>query len=289
MSVYELIFPTFNRQRYRGNWMHSTLISSWARSVILLVGVSLGLGATGLAQSTGAGRTRWAQGSDAGPLMRVVDEMWRGSSSHARLTMRVKTRRYQRSMSMDSWTEGKEKSLVKIISPKKDRGIATLKVERNIWNYLPKINRITKIPSNMMMGSWMGSHFTNDDLVKESAFESDYKSTISFVGRRDGTELYAVTSLPRPNAAVVWGKVVTEINQKSLLPLRAIYFDEDGKQARTLVFSEVRTFGKRVLPTRLSLTPADKPGESTVLIYEAMEFDVTPPQGTFSLRTLRGR
>ncbi|MEE8434047.1 MAG: outer membrane lipoprotein-sorting protein [bacterium] len=255
-----------------------------------LVGLSL-LGAM-LAATLLAGASVWAQekrSGDAAALMRRVDELWRGASSHAVLTMTVKTRRYSRAMTMDSWSQGKEKSLVRILSPKKDRGIATLKVNRNIWNYLPKINRITKIPSNMMMGSWMGSHFTNDDLVKESSFETDYQSKITYEGMRNGKSIYEVTSLPRPDAPVVWGKVVTVIERKTLLPLRAVYFDEDGARARTLVFSEPRRFGKRTLPARLELTPEGKPGESTVLLYREINFDVTFPRGLFSLRALRRR
>jgi outer membrane lipoprotein-sorting protein len=230
---------------------------------------------------------RAADAVDADALMRRVDELWRGKSSHAQMTMTVKTDRYERSMTMEAWSEGTQKSLVKILAPKKDRGIATLKVERNIWNYLPKINRVTKIPPSMMMGSWMGSHFTNDDLVKESSFADDYTSTITFRGRRGGRAVYEVTSIPRPQAVVVWGKVVMEIEQDTLLPLRAAYYDEDGKVARTLAFEDAKTFDGRRLPARLVLTPADKPGESTTIVYEGIRFDVRLAPDLFTLRGLR--
>jgi outer membrane lipoprotein-sorting protein len=226
---------------------------------------------------------------DVDALMRRVDELWRGESSHARMTMTVKTDRYERSMSMEGWSEGTEKSLVKILEPKKDRGIATLKVEKNIWNYLPKINRVTKIPPSMMMGSWMGSHFTNDDLVKESSYEQDYASKLTFAGVRDGARIYEITSTPRPDAAVVWGKVVTEIEQESLLPIKALYFDEQGQVAREMTFDDLRTLDGRKLPTRLVLRPMDKPGEHTTIVYQAIEFDVKLPPGLFTLQGLRAQ
>jgi outer membrane lipoprotein-sorting protein len=225
---------------------------------------------------------------DASALMRKVDELWRGRSSHAQMSMTVKTERYERTMTLEAWSEGKEKSLVKILAPKKDRGIATLKVERNIWNYLPKINRVTKIPPSMMMGSWMGSHFSNDDLVRESSFEDDYESTLTFSGERGGRRLYEVTSRPRPEAVVVWGKVVMEIEQDTLLPVRAVYYDEDGQVAREMRFEAPRTFDGRQLPTRLVLRPADKPSEFTRVVYEAIRFDIPLPADLFSLRGLRG-
>jgi len=224
---------------------------------------------------------------DVQELMRRVDELWRGKSSHAQMTMTVKTARYERSMTMEAWSQGTEKSLVKILAPKKDRGIASLKVEKNIWNYLPKINRVTKIPPSMMMGSWMGSHFTNDDIVKESSYEEDYTSSITFAGQRNGQRIYEVTSLPRPDAAVVWGKVVTEILQDSLMPVRGLYYDEQGQVAREMVFEEPRTFDGRKLPTRLVLRPMDKPDEHTIVTYDAIEFDVKLPPDLFSLRGLR--
>lgn len=230
---------------------------------------------------------RAAEIPDAETLMRRVDELWRGKSSHAQMTMVVKTARYERTMTMEAWSEGTKKSLVKILEPKKDRGIATLKVDKNIWNYLPKINRVTKIPPSMMMGSWMGSHFTNDDLVKESSYEEDYASTLTFAGERGGRKIYEVTSLPRPEAVVVWGKVVTEIEQDTLLPVRAEYYDEDGKVAREMTFEEPRTFDGRRLPTRLVLKPTDKPGESTTVLYDGIRFDLQLPAQLFSLRGLR--
>ena len=112
-------------------------------------------------------------------ILDYVDELWRGKTSHATMTMTVKTRRYERAMTMESWSKGKDYSLIVIRKPKKDQNISTLKVKENIWNYLPKINRVTKVPSSMMSGSWMGSHFTNDDLVKDSSFVDEVTATFS--------------------------------------------------------------------------------------------------------------
>ena len=230
-----------------------------------------------------------AQATDIDELMRTIDRMWRGDTSHATMSMTVKTRRYERTMTMEAWSKGKEHSLFVIHEPIKDRGIATLKVEENIWNYLPKINRVTKVPASMMSGSWMGSHFTNDDLVKESTYEDDYDSTISFEGERDGRLIYEVTSLPKPDAAVVWGKVVMIIEQKRLIPITATYYDEDGIQVRVMNFDQVEEVNGRSIPMRMSLVPDDKPDESTVIDYHAIAFDMPLDNNLFSLRSLKQR
>jgi len=222
-------------------------------------------------------------------LIHHIDELWRGETSRANMTMTVKTRRYARSMTWEAWSRGKGYSLVVIREPVKDRGIATLKVIGNIWNYLPKINRVTKVPSSMMSGSWMGSHFTNDDLVKESTYEDDYNSSITFEGKRDGKLIYEISSLPKPNAAVVWGKVVMEIDQQTLAPYRARYFDEEGALIRTLSFDQDRTIDGRAVPMRLSLQPEDKPEESTVILYQDIRFGVPLEAGFFSLQNLQKR
>ena len=205
------------------------------------------------------------------------------------MSMTVKTRRYERTMTMEAWSRGKDYSLVLIREPVKDRGIATLKVKDNIWNYLPKINRVTKVPSSMMSGSWMGSHFTNDDLVKESTFEDDYNSSITFEGERDGKQIYEMTALPKPDAAVVWGKVVMLIGQQTLAPFKAFYYDEDGVLIRTLTFDQPREIDGRSVPMRMSLQPEDKPEESTVIVYHSIEFGVPLEESFFSLQSLKQR
>ena len=226
---------------------------------------------------------------DIKELTRHIDELWRGDTSHATMTMTVKTQRYERSMTMEAWSRGKDYSLVVIRQPIKDKGIATLKVKENIWNYLPKINRVTKVPSSMMSGSWMGSHFTNDDLVKESTIEDDYTSSISFEGKRDGVNIYELTSIPKEDAAVVWGRVVMEIVQKTLSPYRALYYDEEGLLIRTMTFDQPKIINKRTVPMRLILQPKDKPEESTVIVYKDIILDVPLAYSFFSLQNLQRR
>jgi hypothetical protein len=226
---------------------------------------------------------------DIDELMTHIDRLWRGDTSKADMTMTVKTRRYERTMSMEAWSRGKDYSLVVIRSPVKDRGIATLKVKENIWNYLPKINRVTKVPASMMSGSWMGSHFTNDDLVKESTYVDDYDSQISFEGERDGTLIYEVTSIPKPDAAVVWGKVVMTIRQDNYAPVSAIYFDEEGIRVRVMDFDKIEEVSGRAIPMRMILIPEDKPGESTVVEYTSIDFGMELEENFFSLRNLKQR
>ena len=220
-------------------------------------------------------------------LLDEIDDLWRGQSSEAVLGMTVKTAHYTRSMKMRAWSKGKEKTLVRILEPLKEKGTATLKSENHVYTYLPKTDRTIRLTSGMMLGSWMGSHFTNDDLVKESRLREDYEAKISFEGERGGAKLIELTLAPRPDAAVVWGKIVMEIGADDHLPRRAIYYDEDQQVARTMTYSEIAVLGGRKAPSLMRMVPEDKKGEYTELRYDSLQFDREIPDSFFSLGNLR--
>jgi hypothetical protein len=222
-------------------------------------------------------------------IMNYIDDLWRGTSSRATMTMHVKTDRWERTITMTGWSLDRDYSLVRILSPKKEADTATLKVGNDIYNYLPKTDRTIKITSGMMMGSWMGSHFTNDDLVKESRLSQDYDLRIVFEGMRNGVDIWEIELIPKPDAAVVWGKILFSVRQDNRMPLEALYFDDDGDLVRTMTFSEFQTMDNRLLPARMRLTPEDHPGEYTEMIYQDITFDLELDPSFFSLQNLRKR
>jgi outer membrane lipoprotein-sorting protein len=215
-----------------------------------------------------------------------VDRLLRGESSVGTVTMEISTVNWQRTLSMQIWSLGTEHALIRVNKPEKEAGTATLKVGNNIWHYLPKVNRTIKIPTSMMVASWMGSHFTNDDLVKDSRLIRDYFIAISFEGERDGTQVYEFILMPKPEAAVVWGKIVLQVRQADLMPMWQQFYDEDGKLVREMVLSDYKVMGGRLVPTRMVVRPADKPGEQTMITYDDLTFDVAISEDTFSLRNL---
>jgi len=236
-------------------------------------------------------QTATAQSSEltADEILDKVDDLYRGDSSQGTMTMTIKTEHWTRELTLEYWSLGKEKSLFRILAPKKEKGTATLKCDRDIWNYLPKVNRTIKLPSSMMSQSWMGSHFTNDDLVKESRFTDDYTFEKSFDGERDGQNIIEITCIPHEDAAVVWGKVIVIVEQDSFIPLEISYYDEDMELARTMRFSDVKDIGDRKLPVSMIVIPADKPDESTEVTYDEINFNVEIDEEFFSLRNLQDR
>jgi outer membrane lipoprotein-sorting protein len=223
-----------------------------------------------------------AEGSVAS-LLKHIDDLYRGTSSHAEVTMRVKTEYFERELTMEAWSKGSEASLIKILAPKKERGITTLKAGKEIWNYLPKTNRVIKVPSSMMAANWMGSHFTNDDLVKESRYSDDYDCS-----EKSGTStVITIECLPKEDAAVVWGRVDLDVAAQTKLPMEVRYYDEDFTLVRTMIFDEVNDLGGRKIPARLRMVPEDKPGEETVVTYKKIRFDLELEDNMFSIRSLK--
>ncbi len=218
-----------------------------------------------------------------------ADRILRGDSSRGTATMEVVTEHWSRSITMDVWSLGTEYSLVRVTQPAKEAGTGTLKAERDIWNYLPKVDRTIKIPASMMSGSWMGSHFTNDDLVKDSRLIDQYDIEMSFHGERDGETVWEFKLTPKPDAPVVWGHIEYVIRQQDSMPLSARYYNEDGELSRTMEFTDFKDMGGRVVPAVMNMYPADKPGERTSMIYRELEFDVDIDQSFFSLQSLKRR
>jgi hypothetical protein len=216
-------------------------------------------------------------------LVRDVEQQYHGTSSHALTIMQVRTAYWERTLEMEAWSLGRDYFLVRILEPAKERGVATLKRDREVWNYLPKVDRTIKVPPSMMGGSWMGSHITNDDLVKASHVDQDY----TFRLLEESADHWLIECVPRPEAAVVWGKIVYRLRKSPRVPEQIDYFDEDQQRVREILFSEVRTLGDRTVPLRLTVTPLDKPGEQTVLQYRELTFGVPVDQGFFNLRSLQ--
>jgi outer membrane lipoprotein-sorting protein len=218
-------------------------------------------------------------------LLNATDDIQRGTSSAAVLQMEVKTARYERKVTLRVWSKGADKSLIVIEAPSKDKGIATLKDGDNIWNYLPKVDRTVKVPSGMMSGSWMGSHFSNDDLVKQNRLADEFTAVIE-ARPTGGVGSWVLRLTPKPDAPVVWGAVVVTVSAE-IIPESIEYFDEDGALARSMRFDKVQDIAGHKVPMVMTLIPADKPDERTRVTYQSLEFDVELQDSLFTLQGLR--
>ncbi len=228
-----------------------------------------------------------ANAQDIKEIIKKADEKFRGASSEAVMTMIIERPTWSREVTMKSWSLGDEYSLIYIIAPAKEKGQVFLKRQKEMWNYVPNIERMIKIPPSMMMQSWMGSDFTNDDLVRESSVVNDYNHKLVGEEKVHGYNCYKVELIPLDDAPVVWGKVNMWISKGELYWLKGEYFDEDGILVNTELLTDIKQMDDRKIPTRLEMIPANEPGNRTIIIFKSMKFSVKIEESFFSQQNMR--
>jgi hypothetical protein len=224
---------------------------------------------------------------EAERIVKKIDSLYRSDASEALVEMEIVTPHWKRTLKMRAWSAGLDKTFIRILEPLKEAGISTLRIGQEMWNYLPKIDKIMKIPPSMMMSSWMGSDFTNDDLVKEFTFIDSYHFEMTKPEAPEPGLLY-VKCIPKEGLPIVWGSIVIAVRQDNDLPVWERYYDEKGNLMRDVTYREPKTFGNRRIPSVMELVPKTKEGQKTILRYLEAQFDVKLDPEIFSLRNLRG-
>ena len=214
-----------------------------------------------------------------------LDELYRSSSSHSVMTMTVVRERGTRELTLEAWTQGEEEALIVIRSPAREAGTATLMTDEGLWNYAPRADRLIRIPTGLLSESWMGSHFTNDDLMRETSYDDDYDTELSWT-ERDGERLLVVTLTPKPDAPVVYTRILFFLTPEDWIPTREEFYDE-GELIRYMVFDRVEEVSGRPIPMRMTLRPMDEPDERTVMEYQELQLDAAVDADLFTRRGLR--
>jgi len=228
-----------------------------------------------------------AQTLTAKEIITQADNLQRGENNKGEMSMTIIRPKWQRTITMKTWSKGRDYSMTYITSPVKDKGQVFLKRNSEMWNWVPTINRMIKIPPSMMSQGWMGSDYSNDDILKESSIVVDYTHKIIGSETLQEIECYKIELTPKENAAVVWGKVIKWISKDEYWQLKTEYFDEDEELIRTEMASEVKLFGDRRLPSKLEIIPADKPGQRTVVHIISSNFNVKLDEGFFSQQNMK--
>jgi len=224
---------------------------------------------------------------DVDAVVAHFEDLYRADTSEADVELIITKPRRTRTMRMQIWTRGKEHALIVVTAPPREKDTATLKVERNLWNYLPRIRRTIRIPPSMMLASWMGSDFTNDDLVREASFINDY--SYAFMGETKDAEGWLIRFDAKPDVPGLWSRFDLVVDKQDLLPLRAEYFERRGDSARMLHWSNVKVLDGRKIPVHMTLIPNDKPNQKTELIYHDLKFNTEVSDHMFSLSELERR
>ncbi|HEX7358728.1 MAG TPA: outer membrane lipoprotein-sorting protein [Ignavibacteriaceae bacterium] len=224
---------------------------------------------------------------DATEIVKKADQLMRASSSYSEISMEIIKPDWSRKMSMKVWALEPDYSLIYITEPARDKGTVTLKRKNEVWNWLPSAQKVIKIPPSMMLQSWMGSDFTNDDLVRESSVIKDYTHKLIGEEKFNGMNCYKIQLIPKPEAGVVWGKIITWIEKETYLQPRVEYYDEDGFLVKKFMGSDLKKMDGRNIFTHWEMIPEDKPGNKTVMDYYKIQFNIKTEESFYSEQNMK--
>ena len=229
-----------------------------------------------------------AFGQDATEIVRKADEKWNGEkSSQGMMTMTIVRPTWERTIQFKIWSMGRDYSMTLITSPAKEKGQAFLKRKTEMWNWMPSISRMIKLPPSMMADGWMGSDYTNDDILKESSIVVDFTHKIVGSETIDGYDCWKIEMHPKEDAAVVWGKIIKWISKDEYLMMKSEYYDEDEYLVKTEYGSDVKTMDGRKIPSRIEIVPADKENQKTVVVIDIIKFNVPMQDSFFSVQNIK--
>lgn len=220
-------------------------------------------------------------------IVKKADENMRGKTSVADIDILIIRPGWKRKMNMKAWSKGDDYSMILVKSPAKEKGTAFLKRIKEVWNWVPSIERTIKLPPSMMSQSWMGTDFTNDDLVKEASTVQDYDHKILGKENLNGKETYKIEMIPKPDAAIVWEKVIVWIDNRDFLQLKAEFYDEDGELVNVMNSGEIKMMGGRKITSEVEMIPVDKEGYKTMIIYNDIVFDKEINDNFFTTRNMK--
>ncbi|MBN1252657.1 MAG: outer membrane lipoprotein-sorting protein [Bacteroidales bacterium] len=224
---------------------------------------------------------------NATEIIKNANDKERGTTNKAEMTMTIQRPTWSRTVKFKSWGKGREYSMTIITYPAKEKGQTFLKRKNELWNWNPTISRMIKLPPSMMSQGWMGSDYTNDDILKESSIVVDYNHKIIGNEAVSGYDCYKIEMIPKEEAIVVWGKVIKWISKTDFLQLKSVYYDEDGYIVKTEIGKDVKKIGGRLLPTKIEIIPEDESGNKTIVILNSAEFDIPIEETFFSQQNMK--
>ena len=220
-------------------------------------------------------------------IIEKADEKYRGKSSYSEMTIDILRPKWSKQMKIKGWSKGTKFSVSMVTSPAKEKGTVFLMRDKEVWNYMPTIDRTIKFPPSMMLQNWMGTDLTNDDLVKQSSILEDYTHKITGEEVKEGYMCWLIELTPKEDAPVVWGKVLIWVDQSEYMMLQSDYYDEDDFLVNQMIGSDVKDFSGKKLPSKLRVVPIENKGQETILTYDTLEFDLKIPDQYFTTNYIK--
>jgi outer membrane lipoprotein-sorting protein len=227
-----------------------------------------------------------AAAQDARSILKSAFDNWRADSSHAVTEMTIKRSNGTRSLTMESWTLGDDKALVRFTQPARDAGNATLQLGSSTYVFNPKLNQVIKLPASAMTQSWMGSDFSYNDLSRSQKVVEDYTHKLIGTTTSSGKKVSIIESTPKKGKPIVWGKQVISVRSDGVLT-KVEYFDQLGKRVRVMKADKIATLSGRPYPVVMTMKTDAKPGQFTRVTTKTADFNQSIPAHIFTKSNLQ--
>lgn len=230
----------------------------------------------------------FANAQNATEIVKKADNKWNGEkSSQGTMTMTIVRPTWERTIQFKIWSLENDFSMTLVTAPAKEKGQAFLKRNTEMWNWIPNISRMIKFPPSMMSDGWMGSDYTNDDILKESSIVVDFDHKIIGSEKIDGLDCWTIEMYPKEDAAVVWGKIVKWISKDEYLQLKSEFYDEDEFLVKTELGKKVKLMDDRRIPSVIEIIPAEKEDQKTIVVIDDIKFNVNIKESFFSQQNMK--
>ncbi|PCJ64158.1 MAG: outer membrane lipoprotein-sorting protein [Bacteroidetes bacterium] len=212
-------------------------------------------------------------GLTADQILKKAEAKLSSSTMIVEVDITIKRPRWTKNMSLKTWSKGTDYALAYVTGPERDKGIVYLKTGNDVYNYLPKIKKTVKLPAILLSQNWMGTDMSTDDLIKLTNLTKDYKASLTGSATVSSRDCHVITLIPKPEADVLWGKLVISIDKKEYIQMKTVFYDEDLEVVNTMVSSNVKNLGGKQMASQMVMTPAGKAGQSTTVIYKSIKFN----------------
>jgi outer membrane lipoprotein-sorting protein len=219
-------------------------------------------------------------------ILKRVDANIGSDNKIATAEMIIHGRRGSRSIKSKSWIYGVEKSYTEYLAPAREAGTKMLKLEDQLWTYIPSTDRTIKISGHMLRQSVMGSDLSYEDMMEDPELLNLYNANIieesAYLERPCWVlELTAKVDDISYHSRKIW------VDKERYVSLKEERFARSGKLLKVFEVQDVRSIQNRWVPVHMVFKDALKSGKGTEYFIESIQFNADIPEALFTKASLR--
>lgn len=206
---------------------------------------------------------------DGAEILKKVDRNLEPESYEAlRKLINIEPSGKKKEFVLYSIKKGRDKLISLFLTPESDKGRATMRLDENMWLYIPNVGKPVRITS---LQSVTGGVFNNADILRID-FTAEYD--VSSVEEKDGNYLL---KLKAKSNSVAYDQLTMVVDKKLMLPTTIECFGASGILIKTLIFSDIKDFGGGIKrPAKIETNSPLFKGYQSYMLYgeiKKREFD----------------